>query len=79
MSRTNPQSFLRLSRFLLQPFQHGIPRRILPIPPAPACFDQLVIDVRATQQEHIGKRAPVLVEAVGLDGDFLLKAGLGLE
>ena len=72
MSLTHPQAFLRLSRFLLQPFQHGIPRSILPIPPPPACcFDQLVIDVRPIQQENIGKRAPVLVEAVGLDGDFL--------
>ena len=63
--------FLRLSCFLLQPFQHRIPRRILPIPPAPAVFDQRVIDVGAIGQEHIGKGAPVLVVAVGLERDFL--------
>ena len=43
------------------------------MPPAPAVFDQLVIDVRSILQEYIGKGAPVLVEAVGLEGDFLAK------
>jgi len=32
----DPQAFLGVSCFLLSPFQHGIPRRILPIPRAPA-------------------------------------------
>jgi len=32
---------------------------------------QRVIDVGAIRQEHIGKGAPVLVEAVGLKCDFL--------
>jgi hypothetical protein len=45
--RIDPQPFLGLSRVLLQPFQHRIPRRILPIPPAPTVFDQRVIDVGA--------------------------------
>jgi hypothetical protein len=31
----------------LSPFQHRIPRRILPIPPAPVIFDQCVIDIGA--------------------------------
>ena len=66
----NPQAFLRLSRFFLQPFQHGITWRILPIPPAPPLFDECVIDVGATRQEHMGKGAPVLVLAVGLKDDI---------
>ena len=74
--RIGPQPFLRLSRFLLQPFKHRIPRRILPIPPAPAVFDQRVIDVGAIRQEHIGKGAPVLVEAVRLERDFFPKGEL---
>jgi len=45
--------------------------RIFPIPPAPALFDQHVIDVLSVGQEDIRKGASVLVEAVGLDGHFL--------
>jgi len=39
--------------------------------PAPAVLDQRVIDVGAIRQEHIGKGAPVLVQAVSLKRDFL--------
>ena len=38
---------------------------------APAVFDQRAIDVGAIRQKHIGKSAPVLVEAVSLDGHGL--------
>jgi hypothetical protein len=41
----------------------SLARRIFPIPPAPALFDQQVIDVGAIRQEHIPKGAPVLVVA----------------
>ena len=73
MSLAHPQAFLRLSGFLLQPFWYHIPRRILPIPPTPAVFDERVIDVGATGEEHIDKRAPVLVEAVSLKRHVLTK------
>ena len=46
---------------------------ILPIPPAPAIFDEFVIDVGTIGQEHIGKGAPVLVLPVGLEHDFFAK------
>lgn len=51
----DPQTLPRFSRFLLQPFEARIPQRILPIPPAPApaLFDERVIDVGATGREHI--------------------------
>ena len=39
------------SKLLLQ---HRIPWCIFPIPPAPAVFDQCVIDVGAIGQEYIG-------------------------
>ena len=55
----------------LQPFKHRITRRILPIPPAPAVFDQRVIDVGPIGQDHIANGALVLVVTVSLDGDFL--------
>jgi hypothetical protein len=42
----------------------------LPIPPAPAAFDQRMIDVGAIEQEHVSKGAPVLVLAVGLEDDI---------
>jgi len=45
--RIGPQAFPSLSCFLLQLFQHRISWRILPIPPAPALFDEFVVDVRA--------------------------------
>src|SRR5712692_981712 len=45
--RISPQPFPPLSCFLLQHFLHRIPRRIFPVPPAPALFDQRVIDVRS--------------------------------
>jgi hypothetical protein len=59
--RIGPQAFLRLSCFRLQSFEHGIPWCILPIPPAPAVFDQRVIDVGAIRQEHISKGASVAI------------------
>ena len=49
-------------------------RRIRPVPPAPAVFDQLVIDVSAIGQGHVSKGELVVVEAAGLDHDFLLEA-----
>ena len=46
--RISPQAFLCVSCFLFQlPPQHRIPWRILPIPQAPAVFDQHVDDVGA--------------------------------
>jgi len=48
------------------PFQDRIGRHILPIPPAPAVFDQRVIDVGAIRQKHFGNRPLLLVEAVSL-------------
>jgi hypothetical protein len=39
-------------------------------PPAPATFDQRVIDVGAIGQEHLGKDSFVLVFALDLGGDF---------
>ena len=39
-------------------------------PPAPAVFDQRIVDVGAIRQEHIGKGTPVFVEALRLEGDF---------
>ena len=47
-ARIGPQAFPRLARGLsLKPFQYRISLRIPPIPPGPAVFDQLVIDVGA--------------------------------
>ena len=68
--RISPQAFDRLSRILLQPFKYGIPWRVLPIPPAPAVFDECVVDVRAIAQEHVSQRAPELVLAVGLEDNI---------
>lgn len=65
--RISPQPFPRLSCFLLQPFKYRISCRVLPVPPAPAFFDECVIDVGAIGQEHIGDRAPVLVLAEGVE------------
>ena len=50
--------------------QYRITWRILPIPPAPALFDQGVVDVRAIGQKQIGNGAPVLVLAECLKRDF---------
>ena len=50
-----------------------VPPRILPIPPAPAVFDQRVVDVRSVRQEHVSKSSPVLVETVSLERDFFSK------
>ena len=69
----SPQAFPGLSCVVLQPFQHRILWRVLPIPPAPALLDEFLIDVRAIRQEHIGKRALVLVVAVRLERDFFPK------
>jgi hypothetical protein len=60
----SPQPLPARSGIPLQPFEHRISRRILPIPPAPAVFDLHVIDVGSIRQEDITKGAPVLVEAV---------------
>jgi len=49
---------------------------MLPIPPAPAVFDQRVVDVGANRQEHISKRAPILVKAVRQERDFLSESKL---
>jgi hypothetical protein len=40
------------------------------MPPAPAVFDQRVIDVGAIGQDHVSNGALVLVEAIGLKCDF---------
>jgi len=56
--------FLAFLASFSKPFQHRIPRRILPIPPPPAVFGQRVIHVGAIKQEHLGKGTPVLVLAV---------------
>ena len=69
--RVSPQALLPLSRILLQPFEYRIPWHILPIPSAPTVFDQLMIDVGAIRQKHIGKGAPILVLAMGLARDLL--------
>jgi len=45
--RIGPQAFLYVSCFLFQPPQHRIPWRILPVPQAPAVFDQHVDDLGA--------------------------------
>jgi hypothetical protein len=47
----------------------SIARRLLPIPPAPAVFDQRVIDVGPIGQTHLGKDAPRPIAAVGLEDD----------
>ena len=65
-----PQSFLRLSCIFLQPFEYCVPRRILSIPPAPAVFDQGMVDVGPIEQAYIGKGASILVEAVRLERDL---------
>lgn len=46
----------------------------------PAVFDQGVIDVGAIEETHIGKGAPIFVEAVGLKGHVLAidQCGSGL-
>jgi hypothetical protein len=49
------------------------PRRILPIPPAPAFLDQRMVHIGSIRQNYIGNRAPVLVEAVSLECDLLPK------
>jgi|SRR5215469_4695694 len=59
-----------------QLFKDHIPRSILPVPPAPALFGQLVVDVASIREECIGHRAPVLVLAVGLERDFLAESPL---
>jgi hypothetical protein len=48
---------------LLEPCEFCIPWRVFPIPPAPAVFDQRVIDVGALVQDHIPNDARVLVVA----------------
>src|SRR5262249_36590213 len=68
--RISPQAFLGLSRFHLQSFERDIIWRILSIPPAPAIFDECVIDVGAIPQNHIGECSPVLVLAVSLEDDI---------
>src|SRR5215831_1417018 len=65
--RISLQAFHSLSCLLLQPFKDCISRRILSIQPAPAVFNEYVVDVVAIEQEHISKGAPVLVLVVGLE------------
>jgi hypothetical protein len=43
---------------------------MLPIPPAPALFDQLMIDVHTIGQNPIGQCALVFVLAVSLGDDI---------
>jgi hypothetical protein len=43
-------------------FHHCIPRRIEPIPPAPALCDQLLFEVHAIRGEHISRGALELIE-----------------
>ena len=62
-----PKSLLLCLRRLLILPERQIVRRILPIPPAPAVFDECVIDIGAIKQEHISKGAPLLVLAMGLE------------
>lgn len=45
----------------------GNPRRILPVPPAPAVFDQRVIHVRPIWEENFSNGAFVLVLAECLE------------
>ena len=66
-----PPTTPRLSCILLQPFQHRISWRILPIPPAPAVFDEFRIDVGSIPQEYVSKGAPILVLVVRLERDFI--------
>jgi len=72
--RISPQPLPPLSCFLLQPLKHRIARRILPIPPAPAVYDERVIGVCAVLEEHNGDGAPVLVLTMRLKRDFFSKA-----
>jgi hypothetical protein len=60
-----------LACVFLQPFQHHIPRRLLPIPPAPAALDEFLIQAHAIGQDHVSKDTLVLVVAMGLEHDFL--------
>ncbi len=69
-----PTSLPLLSRCLLQLFEHSIAWCIFSVPPAPAVFDQHVIDLGTIGQEHVSKGALVLVEAVLLDRDFFPNA-----
>ncbi len=55
---------------LTRPFQHRIPRRILPIPPAPALLDEFLIEIHPIGQDHVSKGARVLVVAVFSDRGF---------
>lgn len=55
----NPQAYLRVSCFFLQLLKLRIQRRILPIPPTPALFDEVLVDLGAIQQEHAFKGAPI--------------------
>ena len=67
--RISPYAFLGLSCVLLQPFQYHypIPRRILPISPAPALRDEFLIRVRAIGQAYIDNRTLILVVTIGLE------------
>ena len=67
----SPQAFPLLSCFLFQSFQHRIPWRILPIPPAPPLLHEFLSQVRSIGQKHSPKGASVLVVAMCLDGDCL--------
>jgi hypothetical protein len=71
--RIGSQSFPPHSCFLLQPFEHRISRRILPLPPAPALSDEFLIEIHPIGQEYIGNRALILVVAISLERDFFPK------
>ena len=58
---------------MLQPFQHRISWRILPILPAPTLLDEFLIQVHAIGQDHLANGALILVVAVRLNGDFFPK------
>ena len=60
--RIGPQAYLGVSCCLLQAFQHRIPRRILPIPPAHPLSDEFLIQVHPIGQEHLGNRSSNPVE-----------------
>ncbi|MEO7860301.1 MAG: hypothetical protein ABIU05_07615 [Nitrospirales bacterium] len=55
------------------PFKDCIYRSLLPIPPAPALIDQLMIDVHTIGQDHIGQCSLVFVLVVSLEDDIFLE------
>jgi len=70
MSWRNLQTVLSLPCILLQPLSFRIPGSVFPIPPTPAIFDQLMVDVGLIAQEHVSQRLSVLVLAMGLEDNI---------